>query len=439
MYIILTGLSHKTAPIDIRERCAFSAMRLHEIYQNLQASDAIDGAVVLVTCNRTEIYATAQDVRSGFAALERLLQAYSGLDRAGFAPYLYQYFSHHAIAHLFTVASGLDSMVLGEHQILGQLRESYGTAMRMQAASSTLHRLLQTALHVGKKVRVQTGINRFPVSVSSAAVELCRDIFGTLANRRVLVVGAGETSELAVRHLMSQGAKSVIVANRSFENAKRMAEAVSGQAIHFDHMPQELLLADIVISCTAAPHFVIRQDNCREQLEMRGGRDLVMIDIAVPRDIEPELAEIPRVFLYDIDDLQNVADANFKERLKAAHQAREMIEQEAVRFNQRLAASSVAPVIKSLKQFAEIVKQEELTRAVNRLGSQTAQLEKIVSTLAHTIVNRLLHAPFWKLKEKAANDQGQLYADVVRDLFDLNGEGNGQKKHVRCTTGNKRQ
>jgi len=194
-----------------------------------------------------------------------------------------------------------------------------------------------------------------------------------------------------------------------------------------------------VISCTAAPHFVIRRDNCREQLALRGGRDLVMIDIAVPRDIEPELGEVPHLFLYDIDDLQNVADANYKERLKAAHQAREMIELEAARFSQRLAASSVTPVIKSLKQFAEGIKQEELSRALNRLDSRAAPLEKVVSTLAQTIVSRLLHAPFWKLKEKAAHDQGHLYADVVRDLFDLDLEDDGQNKDVHSTTGNKRQ
>jgi len=439
MHIILTGLSHKTAPVDIRERCAFSALRLHEVYQSLKASDEIQGVMVLVTCNRTEIYAAVPDVRKGFARLERLLQVCSGLEHAGFAQYLYQYGAHQAIAHLFTVASGLDSMVLGEHQVLGQLKDAYETAVRQQAADSTVHMLLQAALHVGKKVRFQTGINQYPVSISSAAVELCRDIFKTLDDRSVLVVGAGETGELAVRHLLSQGAKTVIVANRSFEHAQRMAAAVNGQAIRFENMPQELLTADIVISCTAAPHFVIRQDNCREQLTKRGGRDLVMIDLAVPRDIEPALGELPHLCLYDIDDLQNVVDTNYKERLRAAHRAREIIEQETTRFSRRLAASSVAPVIKSLRQFAEAVKQEELARALSRLDSPAAHPATVVSALAHTIVSRLLHIPLGKLKEKAARDQGLLYAHIVRDLFDLDLPADQDIQHDHSTTGNKRQ
>jgi glutamyl-tRNA reductase len=439
MYIILAGLNHKTAPVDIREKCAFSKTKLEEIHQELKRSDIIDGAVLLVTCNRTEMYATAQDVRHGLAVLEKILQSHSGMEKGGFAQYTYQHFSYHAIAHLFSVTSGLDSMILGEQQILGQIKDAYQVAVDTEASNGVLNILFQTALHVGKKVRTATGINRYPVSVSSAAVELCREIFETLGNKEVLVLGAGETGELAVKHLMSSGVQSVIVSNRSYDRAVQMASAVNGRAVHFDNIAHELLHADIVISCTAAPHHLIRKDNCGEALLNRNSRELVMIDIAVPRDIEPELGEISGVFLYDIDDLQNVVETNYKERLKAAHKARDIIEQETLRFSERLATLSFVPVIRSLKQYAESVEQDELKKAMKKLRGISERGERIVNSLAHGIVKKLLHSPFAKLKEKAVDDQGYLYADVVKDLFGLDIDDREYQKDAQNKTGNEGQ
>jgi glutamyl-tRNA reductase len=436
MYIILAGLNHKTAPLDIREKCAFSKIRLKEIYQELMLSDIIEGSVLLVTCNRTEIYATTQDISYGLSFLEQVLRRYSGSAKEGFAQYTYQHFSHHAICHLFSVASGLDSMILGEHQILGQIKEAYQTAAEIKASDSILNGLFQTALHVGKKARTDTGINRYPVSVSSAAVELCMEIFKTLSNKEVLVLGAGDTGDLTIKHLLSQGVKSVIVSNRSYDRAVEMALMVSGRAVHFDSIADELPSADIVISCTAAPHHVIRKDNCAEALKSRNGREIVMIDIAVPRDIEPELIDIKGVFLYDIDDLQNVVETNYKERLKAAHKAREIINQETSRFTERLAAISLVPVIKSLKKHAEDVKKDELRKALNKLGNISEHQENIISALAHSIINKLLHSPFSKLKEKAVDDQKHLYADVVRDLFDLDADIRKYQKDAKNKIGN---
>ena len=436
MYIILAGLSHKTAPVDIREKCAFSKMKLRKIYQELNESDIIEGAIILVTCNRTEIYATTHDVRYGLAALESALQSHSGIEKAGFSQYTYQHFSHHAISRLFAVTSGLDSMILGEQQILGQIKDAYQTAVAAGASDSLLNILFQKALHVGKKVRTNTGINRYPVSVSSAAVEMCREIFSSLSNKKVLVVGAGDMSELVVQHLMSNGVKTVIVSNRSYENAVKTAAAVNGKAVHFESMAEELYHADIVISCTAAPHFVIQSDNCRETLVSRNNREIVMIDIAVPRDIDPELQEINNVFLYDIDDLQNVVEANHKERLKAAHKARDIIEDETSRFTERMATLSFVPVIKSLQQFAENVKQEELRKALNRFGSISEREETIINSLAHGVINKLLHSPFTKLKEKAVDDQGYLYADVVMDLFGLEADDREREEDGDVTAGN---
>ncbi len=439
MFILLTGLSHKTAPIDVREKCAFDKTQLREIYNKLKSNGIISGAVVLVTCNRTEVFATGQDVRKGLLVLEGLLRSYSGIDQAGFAQHIYQLFSHHAVAHLFTVTAGLDSMILGEQQILGQVKDAYQAAVDHKASNTTLNMLFQTALRTGKKARTETGISKYPVSVSSAAVELCREIFGSIESKRVLILGAGETSELAVKHLMAQGAHSVIVANRSYDHAVEMAKAVKGKAIHFDVMPQELQHTDIVISCTAAPHFIIRNENCGKALLSRNSREVVMIDIAMPRDIDPELGKIKNVFLYDIDDLQNVVEANYKERLKAAHKAREIIEQETVLFDEKLAGLTLVPVIKSLKQFADHVKQDELKKALNKLNGCSEREEKIVSTLAHAIVKKILHSPFARLKEKAVNDQGHLYADVVKDLFDLDIDEQEYRKNAHRKIGDKRQ
>ena len=419
MHLIAAGLNHKTAPLDVREKCAFSKIQIRDIYRELKASSAIDGAVFLVTCNRTEVYAASKDIPDGLAFLEGVLQSHSGIERALFSQYIYQYAHHQTVSHLFSVAAGLDSMILGEHEILGQIKEAYQMAVDAQAEDSLLNMLFQTALHAGKKVRTDTGINRYPVSVSSAAVELCREIFGILDNKKVLVVGAGETGGITVKHLMDSGVHSVIVSNRSYDQAVRMASAVGGKAVHFDSMADELLHADIVISCTAAPHPVIRSDNCAETLLSRRGREIVMIDIAVPRDIEPALAEMRGVFLYDIDDLQNVVERNYKERLQAAHKARAIIEQESLKFTERLASFPLVPVILSLRQYAEGVKEEELARALSRLSSISDREKAVVASLAHGIINKLLHAPIAKMKEKSVNNQGHFYVDIIKDLFGL--------------------
>ncbi len=410
---------------------------MREIYHELKSSDLIDGAVLLVTCNRTEAYATTQDIHCGLAFLEKILLSYSGMENFGFARYTYQYFSHHAIAHLFTVTSGLDSMILGEHQILGQVKEAYQMALDLNAPDSILNILFQTSLHAGKKARTDTGINRCLVSVSSAAVSLCRKFFKTLAGKRVLVLGTGNTGRLVVRLLMSQGVNSVIVSNRSYDRAVKMASSVNGRAVRFDRIAHELSNADIVISCSSAPHHIIRKDNCGEALWSRSGRRIVMIDIAVPRDIEPGLTEITGVSLYDVDDLQNVVETNCKERLKAAYRAQDIIEQQTSRFTERLAMMPLVPVIKSLKQYAENLKQSELRKALNKFGDISEREEKIISSLAHTIVNRLLHSPFAKLKEKASDGQKHLYADVVKDLFDLDIREN--QKHAQTKAGDKGQ
>ena len=419
MHLIAAGLNHKTAPIGIRETCAFSKARQREIYRTLQASPELYGAVLVLTCNRTEVYASAQDASRGFAVLEHVLETHCGMEPDIFRQYIYRHTGQQTAAHLFSVAAGLDSMILGEQQILGQIKDAYSAAAEADAADGLLHMLFQSALHAGKRVRTQTGIGRYPVSVSSAAVELCREIFGSLEDRQVLVVGAGDTAQLAVRHLMANGVSSVIVSNRCYEHACELAGTAGGRALHLDAIPGELAHADIVIACTGAPHAVIHGQACSQSLKSRGGREIALIDIAMPRDIDPSFADIPGVFLYDIDDLQNVIDKTYRQRLQAAHQARGIIEQESRQFMKKISALPVVPVIFALKQQAEQIKQQELQQALAKLGHLSEHDRQAVTGLAQAIVGRLLHEAVACLKEQAAGPDGHEYARLIKELFNL--------------------
>jgi len=415
----MAGLNHRTAPVEVREKLAFSDSVMKRAYEFFKKSADIEGAVILATCNRTEVYATTRNIDSGTAVLNQFLEEFSGFTYRELQSYLYQPTCYDAISHLFRVSSGLDSMILGEAQILAQVKQAYQTAMENQASDGVLNALFQKAIFVGKKTRTETGIDQHPVSVSYAAVELARQHFQSLADKTVLIVGAGEMSELATRHLMVNGVKSVIVSNRSFDRAQKMAQSFNGRAVLFDQLPGELLKADIVISCTAANHYVIRQDNCGEHLIARQGRDIIIIDIAVPRDVDPALGKVPGVHIFDIDDLQNVVDSNYLQRQKAARQSEQIIAGELEKFNQWLAGLYVIPVITALKQRAETIKEQELRKAFNRLGKISEHERKVITSMAHTIVNQLLHNPIVGLKEMAVCNDGHLYAEVTKKLFGL--------------------
>lgn len=437
MYVLLTGINHKTAPVEIREKFAFGAAELELAYDELKHKD-VEGLVILNTCNRTEVYATARDIEAGQQQLKSFMLQYSGLTDEEIEKYLYQPNCYAAIDHLFRVSSGLDSMILGETQVLGQVKDAYLKARELQASDGVLNSLFQKAIHVGKKVRTETAIDQHPVSVSYAAVELAKKVLGTLEDKSVLVVGAGEIGELTTRYLQQNGVHSVIVSNRSFDKAVEMAEIFNGRAIRFDKLAGEMQEADIVISCTAANHYVIREDNCREVLESRRGQPIMLIDIAVPRDIEPSLAGIDGVFIYDIDDLNGVIHSNLNARQKAAHLANDIIREELVEFNEWLAALYVVPVISALKRHGEHIKQSELNKAFNRLGKVSDREREIITGLAHSIVNRLLHYPVVNLKEMAVSNQGHLYAEIVKKLFELQLPDEEQQEYAKTNTGNQR-
>ncbi len=418
MYILLAGLSHKTAPVELREKIALSGKALERFYQDMKEEPALEGTVVLSTCNRVEFYSTTRNLEEGKQALRNLVAQRLEVDDKYLDKVLYMPSCHQAIEHLFRVASGLESMVLGETEILGQVRDAYDQARERGVSSGVLNTLFQKAISVGKRVRTETGLDRNAVSISYAAVEKAKQVFGSLKGRTVLVVGAGKMSGLALGYLMDNGVSTVVVSNRSYDRALELAEKVGGKAVRLDRLYEELEKADIVISCTAASHYVIHREDLEPCLKNRTS-ELLLIDIAVPRDIDPAIGGLPGVHLYDIDDLNNVVESNLLARQRAAREAEKIIAEEIEEFNDWLATLSVVPVIKALKAKGEEIRETEVRRALNRLGNLTPREEKVINALASSIVNQLLHFPVVNLKEMAAGDRGHLYAEVAKKLFQL--------------------
>ena len=434
MLVFAVGVNHRTAPVEVREKLSFSEHSLEEWLKRLNSYRAIEGCVIISTCNRTEIYAATREFDDGLGAIWDFLSAKSGVDISEIKNCTYVHSLYDAIRHLFRVASGLDSMVLGETQILGQVKSAYQAACNYQSTNKVLNTLFQQALTVGKRVRTETGIDKNSVSISYAAVELARQNFGDLRGRSVLVIGAGKMSERTALHLVSNGVSGIIVSNRSHEKAERMAQKFGGRAVRFDQLSGCMTGADIVISCTSASHYVVRRKEVLELMKIRGGNRIMMIDIAVPRDIEPSVADIEGVTLYDVDDLKNVVDQNLSERKKAAVEAESIIEEDLDEFMKWLGTQFVVPTIASLKKLGDEIKQKELARALNRLGDISPHDRKVVSSLANSIVNQLLHIPVTKIKEYALSPEGHLYTEVLQNLFNL--DVPGQKlKSKRIKTG----
>jgi glutamyl-tRNA reductase len=327
MYLIALGINHHTAPVELRERLAFCNAELDDVAEALKQFDELKGFVVISTCNRTEIYAAVTQIQEGLTAINNFLCRKAGLDQEVGRQYFQRWTCYETINHLFQVTAGLDSMILGETEILGQVRDAYSTACRLGTGNNIINTLFQEAIRVGKRVRTVTGIDKHPVSISYAAVELIRQALGDLVGRTVMIIGAGEMGELTLKHLVYQGVSTVLVSNRSFDRAEALAESYGGEAIRYDQLFSELPRADIVISCTAATHFVITAEKVRLAMKARDNRPLFFVDIAVPRDIEPDAGHIPGVFLYDIDDLEQVVLGHMDERKKAAQVADEIIKE----------------------------------------------------------------------------------------------------------------
>lgn len=429
MFTIVIGLNHRTAPVEVRERLSFSNEQAREFLTKLRSKPGVSAVVLLSTCNRTEFYMFFTNEIARTAVIEVLCRR-AGLEFSELKRYLYVYTENDCVRHLFRVAAGLDSMVLGETQILGQVKDAYQLALEAGTTGGYFNALFQQALAVGKRVRTETGIDKNPVSVSYAAVELAKQNLGSIEGRNVLVIGAGKMSELTVKHLVANGVTGVIVSNRSFERAEELASRFGGRAVRFDELYRWMERADIVISCTGASHYVIHAREMAAVMAKRRGAKIFMIDIAVPRDVEPAVATLPGIVLFDIDALQGVVDGNLAERQRMAAEAERIIEEEVEGFRRRQAEQAVIPTVVALKKLGEEIKQKELRRAFNRLGDLSDYERRVIMSLANSIANQLLHEPVRRLKDLALTSQGLFYAEAVQELFKLDLKENSAQEEL---------
>jgi len=396
MALLSLGINHLTAPVDIREKVAFTAEQLTPALLELQDIPAINESVIVSTCNRTEIYCDASSDCSD--VITHWLTSHHGINENSLLPYLYHHSDREVARHLFRVASGLDSMVLGEPQILGQLKDSYDHARSDNAISSILDRLFQHSFSVAKRVRTDTEIGANPVSVAFAAVNLSKQIFGNLEELHALLIGAGETIELVARHLKSQHIGSITIANRSFERARLLADQIGAEAVHFNAVPEQLPRADIVISSTASQLPILGKGAIESALKQRRHKPIFMVDLAVPRDIEPEVGSLQDIYLYTVDDLKSVVDDNLRGRKLAAEAALEIVNLEVTLFEQWLKTHQSADHIRQLRDGAELVKLQAIDKALAQLA-QNADPEQTIRRLANEITNKMLHKPTIEMRK----------------------------------------
>lgn len=424
MHLICVGLSHHTAPVELREQLAFSGSKLRAGLQHLRPPDAeppldIHEAVILSTCNRLEIYGLSQNADTGIARITQFLSTFHGIPEPTFAPYLYIHRDENAAAHLLRVAAGLDSMIIGESEILGQVRRAHEIARGQGAAGQVLSALFEGAVRAGRRVRYETAINERPASIPSAAVELAYEQCGTLEGAQVLVVGAGDMGALTAKALMAHGTDGIIVSNRSYPRAVQLANQWDGCAVTFDRLAEAMEEVDIIISATGAPHTVIKRDMVAEVMAQRAHRPLLIIDIAVPRDVEPDVVGIAGVTLHDIDDLESRVDSNLARRETNIPRAEEIVAEETENFVAWFRALDVVPTIVDLRKQAEAVREAEVDRALRQLQELSDQEREIIEILSRRIVNKLLHEPTVRLKRHANGHSGFYYTETLRELFAL--------------------
>jgi glutamyl-tRNA reductase len=419
MKLFLTGLNHKTAPVEVRERLAFGPESLSGALSELLAQPGVEEGLILSTCNRVEVVVTAEDALDARNLVEQFLAAARGAPLESFRPCLYHYEDREAIRHLFRVAASLDSMIVGEPQILGQLKAAYATAKSQGAVDAFMETVLTRAFSVAKRVRSETGIGESGVSVSWAAVELAQEIFGSLADKKVMLVGAGKMSELAARRLRSAGVRQILVANRTCERASDLAAEFQGAIVEYDRFAARLPEVDILIASTGAQEYVLRKGDMRRVMEARRNRPMFLIDIAVPRNIEPAVNELDGVFLYDIDDLEKVVEANLGERKKRAEMAEQIIAAEVERMVSRLRAREVVPTIVSLQVQLEQIRAAEMERLRGKLGPLTPQQEEALEALTRGIINKIAHGPISELRRQAGQPDGRHIIDAIRKAFRL--------------------
>jgi glutamyl-tRNA reductase len=417
--LLALGVSHKTAPLAVRERLALPEGRAAGVLRELVGHADVYEAVAISTCNRTEVYLVVSDPVEAESATLAALSRQAGIRLTELFGAIYALRDADAVRHLFQVAAGLDSMIVGEAEVQGQVKRAYELALVEGVTGPVSNRLFRDALAAGKRVRTETAISRAHVSVSSVAVELARAALGDLDARSVLVIGAGENGELTARALHERGADTVFVANRRYDRAIGLAQRFGGHAVRFEELPRQLVEADIVVSATASPHQIVGRDEMALVVEQRGGRPLLMIDIAVPRDIEPSVRDLPGVTLYDMDDLQREVARNMGSREAEAVRARRLVEQEVERFGQWLASLDVVPTITALRSLGSDVVEQVLRENESRWESLSEADRERVEVLARAVVNRLLHEPTVRLKAAVDEDNSYVYVQALRELFGL--------------------
>ncbi len=422
MIILVVGLNHKTATVEIREKLAFNGQKLEEgVFQLIKIKD-IKEIALLSTCNRVEIYSCVNSVNSAIENIKSFLSEFHSISRKEFEGSLYTYTDSQAVKHIFRVASSLDSMVVGEPQILGQLKDAFDFALAKKTTGVILNKLIKKAISTAKRVRTETRIAENAVSISFAAVELAKKIFTNLSGKSFMLLGAGEMAELAARHIVNNGVTDVKIANRTYERGCELAREFNGKPVRFEEFVNELIHTDIVICSTGAPNYILLKEQMRKVMKERKHRPVFIIDISVPRNIDPDINKIDNVYLYDVDDLQEVVDTNILERKKEAEKAERIVQEEVEKFIKWMASLDSVPTIVALRQKAEEIKGEELEKFRFKFPDIDTEKMRAVEYMATAIVNKLLHPPTVVLKEDS-EDRDELIA-LIKKLYGINGDEN---------------
>ncbi len=419
MSLVVVGLNHRTTAVDLLERMTVSSLGLPKALHDLAAREHLAEVVLLSTCNRTEVYARTTRFHDGVDDVRHFLADCSGVDPDALAEQLYTYHDDAAVAHLFGVASGLDSMIIGESEILGQVREAWQTAEREGTAGQLLSRTFRHAVEVGKRARTETGIGRHAVSVSSAAVRVAAERLGSLEGRRVLLLGAGDVGEGMALALSGAGVEEIVVANRSRARGQQLATRVGGRAVPLDDVFDALVSCDVLLASTGAPGTLVERGDMEEVMRRRDGRAILVVDIAVPRDVDPGVGQVFGVQLLDIDDLKAIGEESLQHRRAEVGKVRLIVTDELDRFRVERAAREVAPVVASLRERAEELRLVELQRLAARLDALEPGSRELVEQATRGLMNKLLHEPTVRLKDAAGTARGELYADALAALFGL--------------------
>jgi glutamyl-tRNA reductase len=424
--IVNLGMNHETAPVELRECLARDPGNTSAALASMRKLQSIKEGLFISTCNRVEALYTSEDPDEARKSVISLLSQLGSIPEHEFSSSLYTFEDMEAVKHIFRVVSSLDSMVVGEPQIVGQIKDAYHRATREKTSGVILNRLMHRAFHVAKRVRTETGISDAAVSISYAGVELAKKIFHDLSGKKVLLIGAGEMAELAAKHLMRQGLSDIAVANRTFRRAVTLAEDFRGTPVSFEEIGSQLLEVDIVITSTASTEYVISYDQVKSSLRKRRNRPLFFIDIAVPRDVEPRVNDLGNVYVYDIDDLKGVVEINIAQRQQEAFKAERIVQEEVIKFEKWLTTLEVVPTIITLREKAEAIRQAEIRKSLSGFGPLSPEQMKVIETLTLSLAEKIINDPILVLKSKAHRPTRDNYLDIARRLFNLdqeNGDG----------------